>query len=699
MIRPKFNSLENLKILENDQILGKGAFSKVIKVLHIETNKKYALKIINLQKVSKLDQKNLKNEEKLHKKLSHPNIIKFQNSIQIKKNLYFLLELAENGSLFYYIHPKKGLPEKIALKLFYQIAKSINYLHKKNICHRDIKPENILIDKNFRIKLADFGWSANMENGEVRTSICGTYEYMSPELIINHCHTNKIDIWALGVLLYEMLHGLTPFMKIREIKKKKFFEDFNYEKFNQNFCEDFNKKLCFKDLEDFFLNEEIFFKQDISKNCFDLLKKMLVFDEVERIDIEDLIKNEVFFNIDENEIFSQEEYGVLMENMIFNFRNKKNILKPSIIRGLTKEDIFAMKMKKHFINPNINKFENKKKIDNNKIKEKNNFKNNAIIKHDSVKKNDNVNKIKIDSNPKHVNIKKIRINSNQKNDNIKKIKIDSNKKIDKNLKNEIIENNILINKNKINKKKDIIENNILSNKNQIIHKKETNEKIEIKIKNKKKNFISRKRIILDTFDFKNNINNQLTIIKEKNNNFEKKPDKKNMLIKYRFLEYDINKKKEDNSISEKSSLSFLTKKYQKNYQKSINSFQTKKNKDSEYGENQTALISKNSVCSFQSINSYFNNFGNFIDMKKINILAKKVKKNNKKKNINFEIQNFENKNNDLKKIENLKTNLIKICLNKNENEVISKINGFNVRKKIIKLDKNYNFKDFKKYQL
>lgn len=77
--------------------------------------------------------------------------------------------------------------------------------------HRDIKPENIVMDKNFDCKLCDFGWSCLIEEDEERTTVCGTYEYMSPEIVYKSSHTSKVDIWCLGMLLYEMLHGDSPF--------------------------------------------------------------------------------------------------------------------------------------------------------------------------------------------------------------------------------------------------------------------------------------------------------------------------------------------------------------------------------------------------------------------------------------------------------------------------------------------------------
>lgn len=125
--------------------------------------------------------------------------------------VYFLLEYAGNGNLFFYIHSLEGLPELLALRFLYQTTLAVQHLHQRDIIHRDIKPENILLDDQFNIKLCDLGWSCINDNDQYRTSICGTYEYMSPEIVLDRAHNNKVDIWCLGILLYEMLHGNPPF--------------------------------------------------------------------------------------------------------------------------------------------------------------------------------------------------------------------------------------------------------------------------------------------------------------------------------------------------------------------------------------------------------------------------------------------------------------------------------------------------------
>lgn len=121
--------------------------------------------------------------------------------------IYLLLEYASNGCVFFYIDGNIGLPETLAMRFFSQTAHAIKYLHDRGIIHRDIKPENLLFDEKFNIKLCDFGWSCQAEEDDIRTSICGTYEYMSPEVVFEKKHGFKVDMWCLGILLYELIYG------------------------------------------------------------------------------------------------------------------------------------------------------------------------------------------------------------------------------------------------------------------------------------------------------------------------------------------------------------------------------------------------------------------------------------------------------------------------------------------------------------
>jgi len=106
---------------------------------------------------------------------------------------------------------EKNLRESEAAGYVYQLCNALNYLHTKRVIHRDIKPENILIGKYSILKLADFGWSAESTSTCKRTTLCGTLDYLPPEMLNGNGYDEKIDLWCLGVLTYEMIIGKPPF--------------------------------------------------------------------------------------------------------------------------------------------------------------------------------------------------------------------------------------------------------------------------------------------------------------------------------------------------------------------------------------------------------------------------------------------------------------------------------------------------------
>ncbi len=264
--------------------------------------------------------------------------------------VYILLEQADNGSLFYFIHPEKGIPELLALRFLYQTALAVEYLHDQEISHRDIKPENILLDENFNVKLCDFGWACNMERGEVRTSLCGTFEYMSPEIVLKHIHTNKIDVWCLGIFLFEMIHGKPP------IKAK-----------------------SIKDLKKFFENEKISIKASISEETRDLIQNMLLIDEYDRFSIDQVLKHPVFKKIKPNSSkpISKQNFTLLLINFLWNTKGGRNKCLPEALKSLPKEDLtFIIEKLSKQVKTFSHNFQNKKinlnlKLDLNSKKNKN----------------------------------------------------------------------------------------------------------------------------------------------------------------------------------------------------------------------------------------------------------------------------------------------------------------------------------------
>jgi tRNA A-37 threonylcarbamoyl transferase component Bud32 len=194
----------------NRHLLGKGAFGEVCLVKHKYDGLFYAMKIIEKKNLkNKTD--SIKQEIKNHLQLDHPNIIKLLNYSETQDYVYLAMEYAENGSLFQEVRKIGKLNEHTAKKYFSQTLEAVCYLHERGFTHRDIKPENLLLDKHKNVKLCDFGGTVLLKENQERKTFFGTYEYMAPEIIEGSSYNSSVDIWALGILLYELLHGYSPF--------------------------------------------------------------------------------------------------------------------------------------------------------------------------------------------------------------------------------------------------------------------------------------------------------------------------------------------------------------------------------------------------------------------------------------------------------------------------------------------------------
>ena len=230
--------------------LGSGSFGRVYLVSHNDSKKLFALKVIDKRKLmvsyGKLDI--IYNEINIHSKLAHENIIKLYNVHEDNENINIIMEYAEKGNLFQLISKEKtGLDESKAFEYFIQVVNAVYYLHINNIIHRDIKPENILIGSDDKIKLCDFGWAKELTL-ENRSTFCGTIEYMAPEIVGSENYDYSVDIWSLGILLYELLYGHSPFKAnstknvIINIKTHELTYDDKNKKVS-NICKDLIQKL------------------------------------------------------------------------------------------------------------------------------------------------------------------------------------------------------------------------------------------------------------------------------------------------------------------------------------------------------------------------------------------------------------------------------------------------------------------------
>lgn len=200
--------------LEFLKCLGKGFFGEVYSARETGGAKRvFAVKKVKLSLISEnrlTDQ--LQREVNLLYTLQHPRIVRLYFDFKDSNHMYLGMEMATAGSLFDRLNKTRKFPPETASRYFAEVCDALDYLHHRpeKVVHRDIKPENILLDFEDHIKLADFGW-ANMLQGSLRETFCGTLDYLAPEMITGTGHDESVDMWNMGVLLYELTTGQSPF--------------------------------------------------------------------------------------------------------------------------------------------------------------------------------------------------------------------------------------------------------------------------------------------------------------------------------------------------------------------------------------------------------------------------------------------------------------------------------------------------------
>lgn len=194
-------------------LLGTGTFSDVYFVEDKTTRLPFAIKWIQLKSVASYE--TFVAEKKALESIQHPNIVKFEDVLISSTDAYIIMELATGGDLFEQIQANGYLQETECCRVTEMLVSAIDYLHDRGITHRDLKAENVLYytpGVNSRIVITDFGFASLRGKDTILKTVCGTPEYFSPELILEKDYSNKVDIWALGCLLYFMLSGRLPFI-------------------------------------------------------------------------------------------------------------------------------------------------------------------------------------------------------------------------------------------------------------------------------------------------------------------------------------------------------------------------------------------------------------------------------------------------------------------------------------------------------
>ncbi|SPQ98485.1 non-specific serine/threonine protein kinase [Plasmodiophora brassicae] len=197
--------MDNYHVLEP---IGEGSFGKVYKARHKATGHLVAMKFITKRRSQEVL---LRQEIAILQDLNHPNIILLLDSFETNAEICLVTEFAQ-GELFQVLEDDKRLPEAIIRRIAIELVAALHYLHSHRVIHRDMKPQNILIGAGGSVKLCDFGFARSLSTHSIcMTSIKGTPLYMAPELVQEKPYDHTVDLWSLGVILYELFAGHPPF--------------------------------------------------------------------------------------------------------------------------------------------------------------------------------------------------------------------------------------------------------------------------------------------------------------------------------------------------------------------------------------------------------------------------------------------------------------------------------------------------------
>ena len=248
--------------------LGAGSFGRVLLVQHKITQAKYAIKAIDKRNKANIQEKPyFRREIEIMYRVHHPNVVKLFGHFEDNNYCYFIMEYIAGGNIYALVPRSRSISTQQKASIMKDVISAVYFLHHMHpkIVHRDIKPENVLLDKGTIAKLTDFGWSNYMQGDIKRTTVCGTPVYLAPEIINNQGHDEHVDIWCIGVLLFELMAGFSPWQG----------EDVQTIRYNIS-------------------RLKIRWPRDMDRDAMDLISKILKYNPEERLSLRQIITHPFF---------------------------------------------------------------------------------------------------------------------------------------------------------------------------------------------------------------------------------------------------------------------------------------------------------------------------------------------------------------------------------------------------------------------